>query len=67
MVTFKSVRMADFLECDTFLENTARQLGTSVLKINNSNSIKCKRMPIDGLQSPQKEIKNNSVPFTGKV
>ena len=43
MVTFKLIRMADFLGCDTFLENTAKQLGTSVLKINNSNSIKTVR------------------------
>ena len=25
MVTFKLIRMADFLGCDTFLENTAKQ------------------------------------------
>ena len=43
MVTFKLIRMADFLVCDTFLENTAKQLGTSVHKINNSNSIKTVR------------------------
>ena len=43
MVTFKLIRMADFLGCDTFLENTAKQLGTSVLKINNSNSVKTVR------------------------
>ena len=40
MVTFRLIRMADFLGCDTFLENTAEQLGTSVLKINNSNSVR---------------------------
>ena len=43
MVTFKLIRMADFLGCDTFLENTAKQLGTSVHKINNSSSIKTVR------------------------
>ena len=40
MVMFKLIRLVDFLGCDTFLENTAKQLGTSVHKINNSNSIK---------------------------
>ena len=43
MVTFKLIRMADFLGADTFLENTAKQLGTSVHKINNSNNIKTVR------------------------
>ena len=48
IVTFRLIRMADFLGCDAFLENTAKQLGTSVLKINNSNSIKTVREYVRG-------------------
>ena len=43
MVTFKLIRITDILGCDTFLEKTAKQLGISVLKINNSNSVKTVR------------------------
>ena len=37
-----------FGHCDAFLENTVKQLGTSVLKINNSNSIKSVREYVRG-------------------
>ena len=40
MITFKLIRMADFLGYDTFLENTAKQLGTSVLKINSVKTVR---------------------------
>ena len=40
METFGLVRMVDFLGCDLFLVTVAEKLGTSVNRINNSNSIR---------------------------